>query len=342
MPDLDESFDFECVAAELMRALRGRLSQEALARRLGCRSHAIYTWEAGRNFPTAARMFAAAAKTGMDPRVALQRFYRRPPAWLATADPTTPATVARLLDDLRGATAISAISEATGSNRFAVARWLRGHAQPRLPDFLRLLEATSLRLLDFIACLVEPARLPSIADRYRNLEATRRAAYELPWSHAFLRALELSDYQALPSHKPGWLAMRLGLPAEDEARSLQLLSDAGQIELHDGRYRPTHVTVVDTRRDADAARRLRRFFSTAAAERLQTAPEHASASAYNLFGVSRVDLDRLRELQRAYFRQMRAIIADSEPVEAVVLANMQLVELTAGTDPDASAVPKTR
>jgi hypothetical protein len=90
--------------------------------------------------------------------------------------------------------------------------------------------------------------------------------------------------------------------------------------------------VVDTRRDADAARRLRCFFSTVAAERLQTAPEHASASAYNLFGVSRADLDRLRELQRAYFRQMRAIIADSEPVETVVLANMQLVELSAGTE----------
>lgn len=324
-------FDYERLAAELMRALRGRLSQEAFARRLGCRSHAVYTWEAGRNFLTAARMFAAAARVGVDPRAALQRFYRRPPGWLEAADPGRPETVARVLDDLRGTTAITTVADTIGRSRFAVARWLRGQSEPRLPDFLRLLEATSLRLLDFVSCLVDPAQVPCIAERHRDLEATRRAAYELPWSQAFLRALELSDYQALPAHEPGWLARRLGMSRDEEDRSLQLLSDAGQIELHEGRYRPTLVSVVDTRQDSEAAWRLRRFFSMAAAERLRGAPDHASASAYNLFGVSRADLARLHELQRAYFRQMRAIIAESEPVETIVLANMQLVVLSEGS-----------
>jgi hypothetical protein len=80
---------------------------------------------------------------------------------------------------------------------------------------------------------------------------------------------------------------------------------------------------------------LHHFFSTAGAQRLQEAPEGTAASAYNLFGVSRVDLERLRELQRTYFREMRAIIADSEPVEAIVLANMQMVELSSGRSTDA-------
>jgi hypothetical protein len=34
--------DYETLAAELLRALRGRRSQAAFARRLGVRSHAIY------------------------------------------------------------------------------------------------------------------------------------------------------------------------------------------------------------------------------------------------------------------------------------------------------------
>lgn len=72
------------------------------------------------------------------------------------------------------------------------------------------------------------------------------------------------------------------------------------------------------------------FWSRVAAERIEAASESQHVgSAYNLFGVSQKDLDRLRELQRAYFREMRAIIAASEPVEAVVLATMQMVELTA-------------
>ncbi len=332
--------DYEAVASELLRALRGERSQEAFARRLGCGANTIYTWESGRNSPTAARMLRAAARTGVDVRAAIVRFYGRQPAWLdgsdggGPCDPCEPAGVRRLLDDLRGGATVVALAANIGRTRFAVARWLRGEAQPRLPDFLRLIEATSLRALDFIACLVDPSALPSVAEPYRNLEATRRAAYDAPWSQAFLRGLELADYRALPTHQPGWLAARLQLSPEQEDDCLALLQRAGQITLDaDGRFTPARVTTVDTRRDPAAARRLRMFWSTTGSERLQAAPADAAVSAYNLFGISRADLARLIELQRAYFRQMRTIIAASEPAEELVLANMHLVQLTAPVRP---------
>jgi transcriptional regulator with XRE-family HTH domain len=326
--------DYERVAAELLRAIRGRRSQEAFARRVGCRANAIYTWESGRNFPTAARALQAAARAGIDVGAALARFYQRPPAWLVEAEPTSPQAIARLLDDLRGATSLVAVARATERSRFAVSRWLKGGAEPRLPDFLRLIEATSLRLLDFIACLVDPRALPSIVQAYLDLEATRRAAYDAPWSQAFLRALELQAYRALPTPEPGWLARRLGLPPAEEERCLSLLLDSGQVMRDErGRYAPARITTVDTRRDPAAARQLRAFWSRAAAERLQNPqPEAKTSAAYNVFGVSHADLARLRELQRAYFRQMRGIIARSQPVETVVLANMQLIDLSDETD----------
>jgi hypothetical protein len=146
-----------------------------------------------------------------------------------------------------------------------------------------------------------------------------------------LRALELEAYRALREHTPGWLAAQLGLTLDDEQRSLELLLKSGQVVREEsGRYAPAYVTTVDTRRDPDAARRLRVFWSRVAAERIEAASENRRvASAYNLFGVSHDDLDRLRELQRAYFREMRAIIARSTPVQSVVLATMQMVELSA-------------
>ena len=87
--------DYQGLAAELLRALRGKRSQEAFARRLGVRGHAIYTWESARNFPTAARALRAASRSGVDVTAAIERFYRRAPAWLAEADLTSPAGVAR-------------------------------------------------------------------------------------------------------------------------------------------------------------------------------------------------------------------------------------------------------
>jgi len=59
-----------------------------------------------------------------------------------------------------------------------------------------------------------------------------------------------------------------------------------------------------------------------AAERTRTS--RPGLFAFNVFAVSRADLERLTKLQRAYLREMRTIIAQSESSEVVALANMQI------------------
>ena len=317
--------DYPRIAAELLRALRGKRSQEAIARRLGVRSHAIYTWESARNFPTAARALWAAERSGIDVGAALARFYTRAPAWLAEIDPSSPAAVARLLDDLRGGSSIVALSRATGFSRFAVARWLKGEAQPRLPEFLALIEGASLRLLDFLACLVDPQALPSVATAYRDLEATRRAAYDAPWSHAVLRALELVDYQKLRKHRPGWLAERLGIPKEEEEKCLAALATARQIKLDNGLWTVDQTQTIDTRAEPARGRRLKAEWSKVALSRLEAGVK--GVFSFNLMSISRADLARLREMHVAYFREMQALVADSTPSEHVVLFNTELFAL---------------
>ena len=60
------TLDFDALAAELMRALRGKRSQRAFSRRLGMKSNTAYSWEAGRRWPTATRFFHIASRTGRD------------------------------------------------------------------------------------------------------------------------------------------------------------------------------------------------------------------------------------------------------------------------------------
>jgi transcriptional regulator with XRE-family HTH domain len=317
--------NYEKAASELLRALRGRRSQVAFSRRLGSRANVAYTWESGRRFPTASKALSAAARAGVDVRGAVTRFYRTGPAWLAHVDPATPDGVAELLRDLRGRARIGDLAARTGRSRFRVSRWLRGDAEPRLPDFLRLVEATSLRLLDFLAAFVDPARLPSAAAAWAALERSRAAAYEVPWSHSVLRALELQAYRRLPRHQEGFLASRLGIPIEEERRCLDVLVRTGQVRKHRGRYVPGEVLTVDTRRDPAEGRRLKAWWARVALERLEADDE--GLYSYNLFTVSEADLARLRELHLAYFRELRAIVAQSAPAERVVLANVQLLGL---------------
>ena len=316
--------NFEQLAAELLRGLRGKRSQQALCRRLGAKSNVVHQWERGHSFPTASRTLQVAARVGVDVPEAFREFYRTAPRWLDEQDPSSPAGVAAFLDDLRGSTSVVELSRYSGKSRFAVARFLSGDAEPRLPDFLRLIEASSLRLLDFIEQLVDPRLLPSARAPWERLSAARRLAYDEPWSQAVLRALELSSYAALARHEAGWIAGRIGISQEEEAQCLARLADSGQIVWRAERWQIENVMALDTRRDPDAARRLRAWWLRRGASRIEAGDRGLM---YNLLGVSSADLERLRELQKAYLTEVRAIVARSEPVEHVVLAADLLLDL---------------
>jgi hypothetical protein len=140
-----------------------------------------------------------------------------------------------------------------------------------------------------------------------------------------LRALELVEYRCLPVHQPGCLAAPLGVSPQLEQSSLEVLERSGQIRFDGRRYEPTRIQAVDTRADPARARELRAGWAAVGVERLRAgAPGVLS---YSLGTVSREALQRLEALQRAYYRDMVSVIAESEPAECVVLYSAQLLEL---------------
>lgn len=320
--------NYERLSSELLRALRGRRSQTAFSKRLGYRSNVAYAWEAGRAWPTARDFFVILERSGRKLDAALAAFSRVPAGSVVKVDLMSARGVAAFLDDLRGRTAVVDLARAAKRSRFAVARWLRGEAEPRLPDFLRMVECSSLRLLDFLACFIDPSTLPSAARPWRELENARRAAYEMPWSHAVLRVIELPAYRKLRAHAPGFIAARLRISREEEARSIALLLETGQLKRAGKRLVPGAPLTVDTRGDAARSRRAKAFWTRVSLERLEAGAD--GTFSYNLFSVSRADLERIRELHRAYFRELRRIVAASEPAECIALANVHLLELGAG------------
>lgn len=319
--------DFDLLAREFLAALRGHRSQAAWSRRLGYRSNVAYTWESGRRCPTAAEALRAARRAGVDVEARLRSFLGEPPAWLAEVDVASPGGVARLLDTLRGSVAIVELSRRAGLSRFSVQRWLAGDTEPRLPDFFRLVEAASLRVVDLVAALVDPSRVPSVAATWALHESRRRGAFELPWTQAVLRAMELDAYRALPSHRPGWIARRLGIDEEEEQRCVEFLAASGQAEWTGTHYVPV-ATTVDTRGRPEVGRRLKAHWTRVAADRIDQGA--AGQFSYNVFVVSDADFERLRELQRAHYQAMRAIVAESSPGERVAVVNLQLFALDAG------------
>ncbi|MCB9685434.1 MAG: DUF4423 domain-containing protein [Alphaproteobacteria bacterium] len=313
--------DTERIARRFLVALRGHRSQVQWSRRLGYRSNVAYAWESGRRFPTAAETFRAIGRAGHDLAAELERFYGREPPVHDLAD---PREVARFLDDLRGDVSITDLARRADVSRYQLTRWLSGQTQPRLPDFFAVVEAASLRLVDLIACFVDPTSIDELADLWRRIEARRTGAARLPWTQGVLRVLELGGYRALPAHDDAWVANALGVPPEVVATCVSFLADTGQIVPDGARWRPERLA-VDTRLRPEVGRQLKAHWTEVARERiLQGDPGQFS---YNVFSVNRADLERIRELHLAYYRALRAIVSESRDAEIVAVANVQLFAL---------------
>jgi hypothetical protein len=314
------------ISAEWLRSMRGKRSQRGFSKRLGYASNIAYRWETGICYPLAREALTLAKRDGAAGRAALVNFLggALPPA-LVDVELGTCAGLAQLLRGLRGDTSLVELARRSGHSRFSIARWLNGAAEPRLPELLTLVEAMTFRLLDFLASFTHIERLPAAAQEYRALETARKIAYDVPWSHAVLRALELSDYRALRRHQSGWLARRLGISRDEEESCLTALATARQIKLERGLWVVDQTRTIDTRAHPQRGRRLKAEWLRVALERLESGVP--GVFGYNLMAISRADLARLREMHVAYFRSMQALVADSTPSECVVLFNAELFAL---------------
>jgi transcriptional regulator with XRE-family HTH domain len=332
--------DYELLAGDVLRALRGRRSQTAFSRRLGYTTNVAYAWEAGRRFPTAAEAFRAASRAGVDVRAAIEPFFRpQLPDELAKLEPTSSEFVAALLRAMRGPGAMQALAERTGLSRSAISRILSGKTQPRLPQFFQLVDATSRRLLDLLAGFVDVSVLPAAKIEWQRLEALRRLALENPLSEAVPRFLELDQYSQLPRHRPGWIAERLGITRSQEEKTLADLALAGVIRFDGKRWKLDRERSVDTSRMPRPPGRLRAFWTARAAERIATGGE--GWFSYLVFGTDEATLAEIQELRLKFFRELRALVAACPTARRVVVANIQLFPLDVGVAQPSTSLNST-
>ncbi len=318
---------YALVARQLVRAVRKHRSQLAFSRRLGYRSNTVAEWEGGRRFPTGAEALRACERAGVDVAAAVARFH---PGSAQALSPLDDEGVARWLVALKGHQSIGEVATRCGVSRYQASRWLAGRTRPRLPELLQLVDALTGRLPDFVGALVPIEEVPALSDEHRRLAAARRLAFDAPWTEALLRLLETEGYRALPTHDDAYVAGILELDPSIVADGLDRLVAADLVRRDDeGRLVTRGELTVDMRDRAEALFRLKSHWVGVGAERMR-APREDDWFAYNVFSVSRADLERIRQLHAAYFREVRAIVAASSPTEVVGLMNLHLMDW----DPD--------
>lgn len=308
------------VSREFIRAMRGKRSQLAFSRRLGYQSKPVADWESGRRFPTVETIFKACGLVGIDLNSALGQFHLES---APEPGPLSAADIAQWLNRLRGATPISQLAELSGYPRFSVSRWLSGKTQPRLPQFFALLDCITKRTTDLIALLVDINKVPSLREEYARRRISQQIAHEEPWSAAVQRVIETTHYNDLPEHQEGWIAEYLGIPLEIEQASLSKLEQGGMIRRLHGKFR-SGLETVDTKRTPEETLAIKQHWSRVATDRVAS-NNSADLFSYNVISVSSADADRIDGIMRAAFREIRSLVAASEPEEEVALIQLQMV-----------------
>ena len=321
--------DYALLVRELVRALRGPRSQTSLSKRLGYSTNVVYLWESGRRMPRATELFRILARTrrSQAPLAALFRVS-------GDVDLREPAALATLLTAIRGGTRANDVARRCGVSRYIAARWLSGATEPRLSEFLMLVDVLTLRLVDMVSALVPVADVPLLAREASELERRRRVAFNHPWSVAVVREIETATYRRARAHRPAAIARRLGIAPSEVERCLAALTDAGVVRWQDGKYWSTPAA-VDTSMASDAERRALKLH-WADVGRARIAADAPGLFSWSVAAVSLADYEKLRALQVSYMTTLRQIVDASEPSELVIVANAQLFALETNDRPVAA------
>jgi transcriptional regulator with XRE-family HTH domain len=306
----------ERIARELLKALRGPRSQVAFARRLGYIGNPVADWEAGRRFPTALEALRAYEKVAGNAEEPFGRFHPSIPA--RHSDGTLD--LGSWLSALRGSASAQDVAARARLSRHRVARWFRGQTQPRLPDFLRLLEAITGRASDLVAELVPIGSVPSAHRDWARRNAARNLAHEEPWTLAILRIIASKRYRELPEHSSPFICGALYLPLDAVERCVGKLEATGIVARRGAHYQAARSLTVDTR----SRGRLREHWASVAAERAR-APGRRDIFSSDVLSSSSADVERIDALLRSVSREISAIVAHTSDDEVAALVNLQLV-----------------
>ena len=307
---------------EIVRAVRGKRSQVAFSRRMGYRSNVSADWEGGHRFPTAAKVLYAMERVGIDLSASFEAFHpgssvawkKGLPHWLRT---------------LQGHSSQGQIASTAGFSRHQVRRWLSGEAEPRLPQFLALVNALTGRTPDWVACFVDINEIPTLSRQYHAARTAARLAYDHPWSAAIRMLIDSEGYKRNPSDD--YLARSLGVSLLKLEASIEALIQSDLAERSGNILKSLSTFTSDVKGTAEDRRRLKAHWAQVATDRLES-PRSDDLVSLNLAILSKTDLERVRQLQRSYFRELRSIIASSTPEEEAVLVLMQVLSLSPESD----------
>jgi transcriptional regulator with XRE-family HTH domain len=255
--------EYERISSEFARAIRGQRSQAAFARRIARLSNVAHAWESGRRQPRVSEFLRAATRVGIDVERALREFTSPFAPGAVFDNRITKRSTTELVRAVRQGDALPDLARRAGVSRGALARWVAGTSEPRLPELLRLIDATCRQPLLFISHFVDPSTLPSARVEWERLTSQWNLLAEMPIGLAIMSALKLKGYVSRRLHDEILLARLVGIDVRELRAALAALSKVGLVANDEGRFVTVPVRPLLIPSSSQVKETLRRYYGTA-------------------------------------------------------------------------------
>lgn len=219
--------DLDRVIQQILKGLRGRMSQTGLSRALGFDFNQVHRWEKGAPQISWTDYLKFAEKCGIRVSEELRReFSYQGSAW----------DLPCFLRYIMGRRDISSAANEAGLSRFSLSRWLHEESEPKLRDILQLVRSLTSYFPWMVSVLAGGKPIPEFSEQISVREIVRQTFARKPWLILVYVALEDSRYKKRAAHDPEVLADILGIEIKIIEESLSDLKRLSIIKKAKGRW----------------------------------------------------------------------------------------------------------
>lgn len=314
------NFSHEKLARELLVAVRGKLSQVQLNRKMKFRSNQIHRWETGTAKISWKEFCTLALASGVPLESACEEFL---------CFSYTPANAPKLIAHLAGPANQTEVAKIAGVSRSMVSRWLAGKIDPSLEQILLLIDASTWPFPSFVGALAGEKKLPSMEAELIAQQKERELHYRYPWVGPLLLTFLSPEYRKLPAHREGFAARAIGISLEQERTALAELKLVGAVEMVEKKYRP-RIRRINVAGNRAGNRRIREYWMGRCMAWLKSdapAPARPGQWPYMVFSMHPDNFEKIRGKIMQLYQEIETYSQAKEEDDQIYLFSAQLFDI---------------
>lgn len=318
--------NFQQLQMELVRALRGTLSQQELSAKLGFRFNQVYRWESGQLNIRWKDFLSVCNCLTVDLKGSLEMFMDQS---LNRLD------AAFVIKSLKGMHSVDVLAKQLQRPKRVLNRWLLGQSEPYLKDVLQVFYITTSSVLEFSTVLAGQQPLPSFAKEIAQRKREREFHFRNPEFASLIRVFEFTEYEQLKTHSSAFIAGKINLKVADVNRLMDEALELGLIEKVKRKYKIVNKS-LSTRGDLTGRKAILDYWMRRQIDGIQSMDalrQDQLCSSYCIFTTNQVTYDKIDELRSQFYRAMIGLLhhddnrAARAPLDRVIVMQHNLMNV---------------